>query len=118
MLKLIHFSLKKGGFHLFEGRNGQQAIDLALSVKPDLIVMDLMMPVLDGMEALAELKKNPETAEIPVIMLTAKGHVLTRGEAEACGAAKFLTKPFSPTSLLQEVCKHLKTNPEVGSWMV
>lgn len=65
MLKLIHFSIKKGGFQLFEGRNGQQAIDLALSIKPDLIVMDLMMPVLDGMEALAELKKIRKRLKSP-----------------------------------------------------
>ena len=102
MLRLTELSLKKGGFDLLIGRNGHQAIDLAQRNHPDLIVMDVLMPEMDGLTALRALKQQPATAEIPVIMLTARGHVMTRQEAESSGAALFLTKPFSPTHLLRE----------------
>lgn len=103
MLRLTELSLRKGNFQLLIGRNGREAVDAAVRHRPDLIVMDVLMPELDGLAALRELKQNPVTTTIPVIMLTARGHVLTRHEAEDSGAALFLTKPFSPTQLLHEV---------------
>ncbi|MBX3745635.1 MAG: response regulator [Verrucomicrobiae bacterium] len=102
MLRIAELSLKRGGFHLLVGRNGRQAIELATRHLPDLIVMDVLMPEVDGLTALRRLKADPVTADIPVIMITARGHVMTRQEAEEYGAALFLTKPFSPTQLLLE----------------
>jgi CheY-like chemotaxis protein len=102
MLRVAELSLRKGGFELLTGRNGRQAIELARLARPNLIVMDVLMPEMDGLTALRELKQDPCTAGIPVIMITARGHVMTRQEAETSGAALFLTKPFSPTQLLQE----------------
>jgi len=64
-----------------------------------------MMPGLDGLGALRQLKENPATRDIPVVVLSAKGHALTRVEAEASGAALFLAKPFSPNELLEAVQK-------------
>lgn len=75
------------------------------------IVMDILMPELDGLQALRELRRSPETASIPVVMLTARGQVLTRSDAEASGASLFLTKPFSPTHLLSEVERLIATRP-------
>jgi CheY-like chemotaxis protein len=106
-LRLLQMTLKKTGCDLIPCKNGQEAVDRAGEELPDLIVMDVMMPVMDGLAALAELKQNERTAEIPVIMLTAKGQTLTRTEAEQSGAEHFLTKPFSPTNLLEEVRKWL-----------
>jgi CheY-like chemotaxis protein len=100
-------TLKKTGCEIVSSVNGQAAYDQAVAELPSLIVMDVMMPVLDGLGALAKLKENEATREIPVIMLTAKGQTLTRTEAEESGAALFLTKPFSPTELLEEVKKFL-----------
>jgi len=106
-LRLLQMTLKKTGCDLIACKNGREAVDQAVAELPDLIVMDVMMPVLDGLAALAELKANEKTADIPVIMLTAKGQTLTRTEAEQSGAEHFLTKPFSPTNLLEEVRKRL-----------
>jgi len=106
-LRLLQMTLKKTGCELIACKNGQEALDKAQSEVPNLIVMDVMMPIMDGLTALAELKKNEITKGIPVIMLTAKGQSLTRTEAEESGAEHFVTKPFSPTELLAEVKKLL-----------
>ena len=103
MLRIIEMSLRKGGHQLIVGRNGREAVDLARREQPQAIVMDVQMPEMDGLQALRELRIVPETAETPVIMLTARGQVITRQEAAASGANLFLTKPFSPTQLLAEV---------------
>jgi CheY-like chemotaxis protein len=103
ILRVTELSLKKGGYSLIFGRNGVEAVQLAASELPALIVMDVQMPEMDGLTALKHLKQNPATARIPVIMLTARGHVLTRQDAEESGAALFLTKPCSPMQLLKEV---------------
>ncbi|MBI5684410.1 MAG: response regulator [Verrucomicrobia bacterium] len=103
ILRVTELSLKKGGYQLIFGRNGVEAVQLAASELPALIVMDVQMPEMDGLTALKHLKQNPATARIPVIMLTARGHVLTRQDAEESGAALFLTKPCSPMQLLKEV---------------
>lgn len=103
MLRIIELSLRKGGHHLIVGHNGREAVALALQEKPQAIVMDVLMPEMDGLQALRAVRQDPATAAIPVIMLTARGQILTRQEAEASGASLFLTKPFSPTQLLNEV---------------
>lgn len=102
MLRVTEFSLRRGGYQLLIGRNGREAIELADREQPALIVMDVLMPELDGLGALRLLKQSPKTASIPVIMLTARGHVMTRQDAEDSGASLFLTKPFSPNQLLTE----------------
>jgi CheY-like chemotaxis protein len=103
MLRVTELSIKKGGYDIVIGRNGREAIELAARDKPSLIVMDVSMPEMDGLTALKHLKSNPETALIPVIMLTVRGQALTRMQAEESGAAVYLTKPFSPSQLLAEV---------------
>jgi two-component system OmpR family response regulator len=102
MLRVTEFSLRRGGYQLIIGRNGREAIELADREQPALIVMDVLMPELDGLGALRLLKQSPKTANIPVIMLTARGHVMTRQDAADSGASLFLTKPFSPNQLLTE----------------
>jgi CheY-like chemotaxis protein len=114
MLRIIELSLRKGGHQLIVGRNGREAVALALREKPRAIVMDVLMPEMDGLQALRAVRQDPATAAIPVIMLTARGQILTRQEAEASGASLFLTKPFSPTQLLNEVERLIapQTSPE------
>lgn len=111
MLRLLELTLKKGGFEVISCRDGQEALALAVSTLPQLIVLDVMMPGLDGLGALRQLKENPATRAIPVIVLSAKGHALTRVEAEVAGAALFLAKPFSPNQLLGDVQKIIGPNP-------
>lgn len=102
MLRVTELSLKKGGFDIRSARNGREAVALAMREKPDLIVLDVVMPELDGFGALRELKAAPETIGIPVIMLTSRGQTVAREEAVSSGAAIYLTKPFSPSQLLAE----------------
>jgi CheY-like chemotaxis protein len=102
MLRLAELSLRKGSFEIIIARNGREAVATAVREKPALIIMDVNMPEMDGLQALQTLKADAATADIPVIMLTARGHQLTRQEAENTGASAFLTKPYSPTQLLAE----------------
>jgi CheY-like chemotaxis protein len=108
MLRVTELSIKKGGFDIVIGRNGREAVELATREKPALIVMDVSMPEMDGLTALQFLKCNPDTAAIPVIMLTVRGQAVTRHQAELSGAAVYLTKPFSPSQLLAEVRRLLE----------
>jgi CheY-like chemotaxis protein len=107
MLRLLEMTFKKGGYEVVSCRDGQAALAAAAAVLPQLIVLDVMMPGLDGLGALRQLKENPATRDIPVVVLSAKGHALTRVEAEAAGAVLFLAKPFSPNQLIGEVQKIL-----------
>jgi two-component system alkaline phosphatase synthesis response regulator PhoP len=112
MLRLLEMTFKKGGYQVISCRDGREALAAASAQLPQLIVLDVMMPGLDGLGALRQLKENPATRAIPVVVLTAKGHALTKVEAEASGAALFLAKPFSPNQLLGEVQKLL--SPELS----
>ena len=110
MLRLLEMTFKKGGYEVVTCRDGQAALALAGSAQPQLIVLDVMMPGLDGLGALRQLKESAATKDIPVVVLSAKGHALTRVEAEVAGAALFLAKPFSPNQLLGEVQKIIGQN--------
>ena len=103
MLRLLAVPLPTGGFEVVSCRDGKTALATAATDRPQLIVLDVMMPGLDGLEALRRLKEDPATQNIPVVVLSARGHALTRVEAEQAGAALFLTKPFSPNHLLGEL---------------
>ena len=107
MLRLLEMTFKKGGYAVVSCRDGQEALATAASCQPRLIVLDIMMPGLDGLGALRQLKGNPATRDIPVVVLSAKGHALTKVEAELAGAVLFLAKPFSPNQLLSETRKIL-----------
>ncbi len=87
------------------------AVAAVIATSPDAVILDIIMPVMDGLAALSSLKSNPATASIPVIMLTARGHNLTRQQAEESGAALFLTKPFSPTELLAAIARLTSPTP-------
>jgi CheY-like chemotaxis protein len=110
MIRLIQFNLERAGYQIVTARNGREAIASAQADRPDLIVMDVMMAEMDGLKALAELKKLDTTHSIPVILITAKGQTLTRQEAESLGASLLLSKPFSPTQLQAEIRKLLSAS--------
>jgi two-component system alkaline phosphatase synthesis response regulator PhoP len=115
MLRLLEMTFKKGGYTVISCRDGQEALAKAVSDLPQLIVLDVMMPGLDGLGALRQLKGNPATRNIPVVVLSAKGHALTKVEAELAGAVMFLAKPFSPNQLLSEAQRILaQSNPGKG----
>jgi diguanylate cyclase len=103
MHRLFQHHLERAGYQMVSARTGREALDIAARQPPQLIVMDIMMPDMDGIEALRQLKKEDATKAIPVIVITANGHHIARKEAEGCGASVFLTKPFSPTQLVTEI---------------
>lgn len=107
-LQVLYNILKKGDFRMAAAGNGVQALEMIPSAKPDLILLDIMMPGMDGFEVCVELKKNPETKEIPVIFLTArveKNDILKGFEV---GAVDYVTKPFSGAELLSRIKTHLE----------
>ncbi len=106
--KLISTAMALDGHEVFEAADGRSAVDLALEVEPDLIILDVMMPRLDGFEALSLLRHHRKTRATPVILLTAKTAEQDRIEGLSLGAEDYLTKPFSLEELRLRVAKRLE----------
>ena len=103
ILKLVAFSLRSGGFEVLEASDGLSAIEVARAEQPDLILLDVMMPALDGYEACRRLKGDADTAHIPVVMLTAKTQLTEQKLGLECGAIDYICKPFAPKELVEQV---------------
>lgn len=112
ILNLLGYNLKKAGYEVIEATDGREAIELAKERLPDLILLDIMLPNMEGTEALKHLKREPVTADIPVIMLTAKGEEIDRVLGFELGAEDYITKPFSPRELILRVKAVLKRTGE------
>ena len=95
--------LEFSGFSVLTAVNGREAIELAIDVQPDVILMDASMPVLDGWQATRELKSNPATRHIPVVALTAHAFEDAKQQARAAGCDGFITKPCLPDELVSRV---------------
>jgi CheY-like chemotaxis protein len=100
---LVRASLDGNGYRFVEARDGEEAVETARRSRPDVILLDMMMPGRSGIEVLEELRRDPDLGAIPVIMLTARAQVADREAAERAGADLFLAKPFSPRALAQAV---------------
>ncbi len=103
ILHILDFSLGAEGFEVVTAPNGEKAVEKARQLQPDLIVLDIMMPVLDGYETCRRLKQQPETREIPVLLLTAKGREVDKRLGFDVGAVDYIVKPFSPTRLIERI---------------
>jgi two-component system alkaline phosphatase synthesis response regulator PhoP len=103
ILHILDFSLGAEGYEVITAGDGEQAVERTKADRPDLVVMDIMMPRMDGFEACRIIKSDPETRDIPVIMLTAKGREVDRKRGMDAGADEYLTKPFSPAKLIERV---------------
>lgn len=90
-------------YALVEARDGDEALRCARDRRPDLILLDMMMPGRSGLDVLREIRSDPALAEVPVIMLTARTQAADREAAEQAGADRFLPKPFSPAQLISVV---------------
>ncbi|RLB24222.1 MAG: two-component system response regulator [Deltaproteobacteria bacterium] len=102
--ELVEVTLKTGDYQILKAKSGEDAVEIAKAEKLDLIIMDIMMPGgIDGLEATRILKNEPETRDIPVIMLTAKGQESDREKGLEVGADDYFTKPFSPLELIKKV---------------
>jgi DNA-binding response OmpR family regulator len=102
--RIIQLKLESGPYSVELAHDGRSALERLSSEKPfDLVLLDIMMPHLSGLEVLAELRRLPGRERTPVIMLTAKGQDTDRTRAAELGATDFLTKPFSPKKLLARI---------------
>lgn len=113
--ELVAFNLERSGLKVEKAADGLQGLELAQSLLPDLIVLDLMMPGMDGISLFKELKREAATRIIPVIMLTARGQTEDRIMGLEVGADDYMTKPFSPKELLLRVKNLLKLTGRVSS---
>lgn len=114
IVKMLDYNLKKEGFRTVSCQDGEEALDLAVREHPDLIVLDLMLPGVDGLEVCKTLKKENKTAAIPIIMLTAKVQEADKVLGLELGADDYITKPFSPRELLARVKAVLRRVHEKG----
>jgi CheY-like chemotaxis protein len=107
--ELVRASLSERPFRLLEAGNGDEALDLARAHRPDLIVVDMMMPGRSGLELLGEVRADPNLAATPVVLLTARAQAADRAAAKAAGADGFVVKPFSPRALVHVIDELLAT---------
>lgn len=115
ILKLLTYHLRSGGFEVATSQNGTKALEMVRSQLPDLILLDLMLPGLDGFEVCKEIKRDVKTASIPVIMLTARGDEVDRVVGLELGADDYVVKPFSPRELVLRVRAVLRRSGAVES---
>jgi len=101
--RLIEFKLKKEGYEVIWKENGEEALKAIKADKPDLILLDIMMPVMDGYEVLRRVKEDENLKSIPVIMLTARAQEKDVVKGIDLGAEDYITKPFHPAELLARV---------------
>jgi DNA-binding response OmpR family regulator len=101
--ELIGFTLRFAGLDVILTRNGAEAVEQALQLKPDLIMLDIRMPKMTGYEACRVLKNNPDTSDIPVVILSAKGQDGEIQEGIEAGADHYIVKPFAPEELTNRV---------------
>lgn len=100
IVRLVQVNLQRHGYEVHTAYDGREALEKVREVKPDLIVLDVMMPHLDGFGVLRRLKADPETRDIPVIMLTAKAQDADVFRGWQSGVDSYLTKPFNPLELI------------------
>jgi phosphate regulon transcriptional regulator PhoB len=108
ILRLITYNLETSGFDVATAQDGYEALALARRRVPDLIILDLMLPGLDGLEVCKELKRSDSTRKIPVLMLTARAEEVDRIVGLELGADDYVVKPFSPRELILRVRAILK----------
>jgi len=120
LAELLIFNLERNGFGTLKALNGRDAIELAQKHLPNLIILDLMLPDVDGLEVFRTLKRGEKTAQIPVIMLTAKADEVDRIVGLELGADDYVTKPFSPREVILRIKGLLRrlANPLPGTDVV
>ena len=111
-IRLLVSSMLGKDYVVIKASDGSEAVDMARSYQPDLILMDILMPKMDGYTACNKVKKDPLTRAIPVVMLTAVDHELNVKLSQEMGANGYITKPFTPRDLLAAVDQFLKTPGE------
>ena len=109
IVKLVQINLERQGYEVITARDGKEALDKVEEERPDLVVLDVMMPYMDGFEVLQTMRRNPSTRDIPVIMLTAKAQDADVFRGWQSGVDCYLTKPFNPMELVSFVKRIFKS---------
>jgi CheY-like chemotaxis protein len=108
ILSIVSMSLETQGYSVFRASNGREAVDLAKAHHPDLVLMDMMMPVVSGYEAVAEIKADPATQDITIVGLSAKAMATDMERATDVGIDGYITKPFRIAQVLTVVEQYLQ----------
>jgi len=103
IVELVSFNLEKEGYEVLKAYDGEKAMQLIGSKKPDLVILDLMLPGIHGLEVCKRLRRDPATAQVPIIMLTARGEEIDKVLGLEMGADDYVTKPFSVKELVARI---------------
>ena len=115
ILNVVSYKLQNAGLEVITARDGTEALAQARAERPDLLIMDYQMPGLNGLEVCLQLREDPETSNIPAIMLTARGLDLAQSELDRAGISVVIAKPFSPREVLSCVTELLeREDADVG----
>jgi len=106
-LYLIRFMMEKHGYHVIEAREGMQGVELAIKEKPDLILMDVQLPDINGLEAVRRIRSSEIDTKIPIIALTSYAMAGDREKALAAGCTSYIAKPIDPDTFMAEIEKFL-----------
>ncbi len=109
ILLSLEFLMQREGFRVLVARDGQQALDAILAHRPDLVLLDVMMPLKNGFDVLQAVREREDFAALKVLMLTAKGREIDMAKGLALGANAYMTKPFSTRELVEKVRSLLET---------
>ena len=107
-VEILKERLEFHGYGVLTAKDGKEGVDVALAEKPDLILMDIVMPEIDGVEAVRILQSKSETQNIPIICLSALGQSDIQGKAIQFGAKDYMVKPFEAQELLDKIVRHMK----------
>jgi len=107
---LISFILKKNGYEVIEARTGVQGLELAIKEKPDLIIMDIQLPDIDGLETTKRIRKSEGDGKIPIVALTSHAMVGDKERALAAGCTGYIEKPINPDTFMAEVERYLSSD--------
>lgn len=111
IVHVLALKLRNAGYDVRTAADGEEGYEISVQDPPDLIITDLQMPFLSGLEMCAKFKQNAATAHIPAIMLTARGHALSQSDLQSTNIKLVLSKPFSPRQVLEEVERILGRPP-------
>lgn len=106
-LYLVTFILEKHGYEVHAARDGQEGIDKAAAVRPDLILLDIQLPRMDGYKVARQLRTNPVLAAIPIVAVTSYAMAGDRDKALAAGCNGYIEKPINPDTFMQQIEQHL-----------
>ncbi|MCX5814299.1 MAG: response regulator [Proteobacteria bacterium] len=106
-LYLVTFILEKHGYEVFAAQDGQEGINMAVSIMPELILLDIQLPVMDGYAVARHLRANPDLAQIPIIAVTSYAMTGDREKTIEAGCNGYIEKPINPDTFIQQVEQHL-----------